>query len=244
MSLGVPEGVSQQFECNSISFFPNDWRERSPLALNRQTECRHILIRLRFGQLTSRSCQQLRQSILGNDVGTYVANRIAAFGDCLLGPVKTGIEDLHRAFRTGRKKVTCRLILKQQSLQTLEQSIMELASDTGSFTHPCFDGRVEFPPKLPDAQLVGRPEQRQKEARAESAKPIRLVIRRSDEEIRLGGAFAPDAVAIRCDHAEVILAGRQIRVKRLPTRTGIVPVTVIAVETVAKFHFQRNRKRR
>src|SRR5208282_4639563 len=202
MGLRVPEGVSQQFECNSISLFPNDWRERSPLALHGQTECRHILIRLRLGQLPSRSCQQLRQSILGNHVGPYVANSITAFGDCLLGPVKTGIEDLHRAFRAGRKKVTCRLILKQQGLQTLEQSIMELTSDTRSFTHPCFDGRVEFPPKLPDSQLVRRPQQCQQEDRAKGAEPIRLVEGRSNVEIQLRGMIVPDAVTITRDHAK------------------------------------------
>ena len=112
MSLRVPEGVSQQFECNSISLFPNDWRERSPFPFHRQTECRHILVRLRLRQLTSRSCQQLRQGILGYRLRTYVANRITAFGDCLLCPVKAGIEDLHRSFRTGREKVPCRLVLK------------------------------------------------------------------------------------------------------------------------------------
>src|SRR5271166_5516394 len=118
MSLRVQEGISQQFERNSITLFPNDRRERSPLPLHRQTECRHILIRVRLGQLTSRSCQQLRQSILGNNVGPYVANGITAFGNCLLSPVKTSIEDLHRASRAGRKKVPCRLILKQEGLQT------------------------------------------------------------------------------------------------------------------------------
>jgi hypothetical protein len=79
---------------------------------------------------------------------------------------------------------------------------MELASDTRSFTHPCFDGRVEFSLQLPDAQLIRRPQQRQEGCPAEGAKPIRLVIRRRDGEIQLGGALIPDAVAIGCDHAK------------------------------------------
>ena len=119
---------------------------------------------------------------------------------------------------------------------------MQVPRDPCALAHARLQRHLELMMQLPDAQLVRRPEQRQKEARAESAKPIRLVIRRNDEEIQLGGAFVPDAVAIRCDHAEGILPGRQIRVERLPARASLVPITVIAVEAVAKIYLLRNRK--
>ena len=80
--------------------------------------------------------------------------------------------------------------------------------------------------------------------RAEGAKPVRLVVRGSDGEIQLGRRFVPDAVTVGRDHAKGILPRRQIRVEGLPARTGIVPVTVIAVEPVTKLHFLRNRERR
>ena len=119
---------------------------------------------------------------------------------------------------------------------------MELASDTRSFTHPCFDGRVEFSLQLPDAQLIRRPQQRQEGCPAEGAKPIRLVIRRRDGEIQLCRGIVPQAVTVGCDSAKRILPGRQVRIEGLAACTGVVPVMVIAVQLVAKFHLLWNQK--
>src|SRR5271165_2513437 len=90
--------------------------------------------------------------------------------------------------------------------------------------------------------MVGRPQQRQKKDRAEGAEPIRLVIRWSYREIQLGGAIVPDTVAVACDHAKCIFPRRQIRVESLPTRAGVVPITVIAVEPITKLHLLWNQK--
>ena len=81
-----------------------------------------------------------------------------------------------------------------------------------------------------------------KRSPAESPKPVRLVVRRGDGEIQLGGSIVPDAVTIACDHAKGIFAGRQVRVERLPSRTGVVPIAVIAVEPVTKLYLLWNQK--
>ena len=62
---------------------------------------------------------------------------------------------------------------------------MELARNACALADARLDGHVEFPMQLPDAQLVGRPEQCQNTCRAEGAEPIRLVVRRTTENSRV-----------------------------------------------------------
>ena len=128
-------------------------------------------------------------------------------------------------------------------MEALQQSVVKLPRNPCALADARLQRHLELMMQLPDTPLVRRPQQCQEEHRAEGAKPVRLVVRRSDGEIQLGGAIVPDAVTIGCDHAKRILPGRQIRVERLPARTGVVPITVIAVEPVTKFHLLWNQKR-
>ena len=74
------------------------------------------------------------------------------------------------------------------------------------------------------------------EHRAERTKPVRLVVGRHDREFQFGCGFVPDSVAVRSHHAKCVFPGRQIRVKRLPARTGFAPITIVAVEPITEFH--------
>src|SRR5271165_12790 len=90
--------------------------------------------------------------------------------------------------------------------------------------------------QLPDTPPVGRPQQQQKEARAEGAKPVCLVVRGCDGEIQPCRGLVPHAVTVGRDYSERILPGRQVSVERLPASTSVVPVTVVAIEPITKLH--------
>src|SRR5271165_2524832 len=119
---------------------------------------------------------------------------------------------------------------------------MQLARNACALADTRVQRDLELMMQLPDTPLVGRPQQRQKEHRAEGAKPVCLVVRGCDGEIQLCRGIVPHAVTVGRDYAERILPGRQICVKRLPARTGVVPVMVIAVEPVAKFYLLWNQE--
>src|SRR5208337_4870766 len=101
---------------------------------------------------------------------------------------------------------------------------------------------VELMLQLPDTPLVRRPQQRQEERRAEGAKPIRLVVRGCHGEIQPCRGIVPQAVTVGRDYAKRILPGRQVRIEGLAACTGVVPVMVIAVQSVTKFHLLWNQK--
>src|SRR5208337_808506 len=125
-------------------------------------------------------------------------------------------------------------------MKTLQQSVVQIARDPCALTDPCVQRHIELLLQLPDSQLVGRPQQCNESGHTQRPKPIRLVISRSDGEIESGGAIIPDAVTVGCSHAKRIPARRQICKERLPSRTGLVPVTVVPVEPIAKLDPLRN----
>ena len=131
---------------------------------------------------------------------------------------------------------------EQQTVEALQQSVVKLPRNPCALAHTRLKRHVELMLQLQDTPLVRRPQQRHKEDRAEGAEPIRLVVRRSDGKIQLCGTIVPDAVTIACDHVKGILSRRQIRVERLPARAGVLPITVIAVEPIAKLHLLWNQK--
>ena len=92
--------------------------------------------------------------------------------------------------------------------------------------------------------MISGPEQGKKKDQQRQAEPLRLIQRGRDREMKRRGAITPDAITVAGDYGKRIVAGRQIRVKSLTARTGIVPIMFIAVESVAELHLLWNQKRR
>src|SRR5208283_723008 len=131
---------------------------------------------------------------------------------------------------------------QHESLNGLQQIIVQLARDTHTLIQAGLAGDLKLLLELPDTESVRRPQQHKRNGRANGPKPIRLVVRRSDGKIQLGSPTVPDAVTIACDHAKGIIPGRKVRVESLPAGAGVVPITVIAVDAVTESYLLWNQK--
>ena len=58
--------------------------------------------------------------------------------------------------------------------------------------------------QLPETRLIGRPQQRHKEHRAERAEPVRLVVRRGDGELQGIALLVPHPAVVAGDHAKAV----------------------------------------
>src|SRR6266436_2311727 len=87
--------------------------------------------------------------------------------------------------------------------------------------------------------MINPTEHYQKHDNTSDAKPGGLVIGRSDGEIEVGAGLVPHAAVVTSHDAEAIVAGRKIRIKRLPAITCVLPVAVIAFQLVAKEYLLR-----
>lgn len=107
-------------------------------------------------------------------------NRIPALGDCARRHVDRVIESFPGFFGAPGKKVASGLHDNQGTLKTLQQRVVQLASDAGALADALFQARVEFLLDLIEAVAVQRPEQCEKGGDARRAKPPCAPIRRKD----------------------------------------------------------------
>ena len=215
-------------------------RPRRTLHLDPPDRCSGVLVRQFFAQRTNRIGQIVH---LGHR-GPQSLHCVAALRDRLGRLIDGARKDLLRFGRTIRQKVERGLESQQQPVEALQQGVVQVACNARALGDTRVQCHLELTMQPPDAKLVTRPRQKQEQHGAQGEEPSGLVIRRSDGEIQLGGAFTPDAVTIGCDHAEGILPWRQFRVESLPARTGVGPVIIVAVEPVTELHSLRNRERR
>ena len=81
---------------------------------------------------------------------------------------------------------------------------------------------------------------RKKAAAADAAKPVGLVIRRSDGKIQPRSAIVPDAVTVRRSDVKTVLAGWQIAVEGLSAGSRVLPIPVTGFELIAEPDSLRN----
>ena len=111
---------------------------------------------------------------------------------------------------------------------------MQLARDSRALVQPRLAGHVEFVLQLPDTELVGRPQQRQKNGRAKGAKPVGLPPGGRDENGQRHPFFIPYAIAVRSLHAKNIFTGIQIGVSSQALLAAhLVPARVKALELIS-----------
>ena len=78
----------------------------------------------------------------------------AALGDGAIAAVERRFEERHRlGSAIGQQRAHC-LHAEHQSLETLEQRVVQLARDAGSFVHSLIESKAELMCDLPNAQHV------------------------------------------------------------------------------------------
>src|SRR5271169_3047630 len=163
--------------------------------------------------------------IIGLDRGrTQSLNGIPAFGDRFSSLIDRAVESLFSFLRTRRKQLGNRLKTEQQSVKSLQQSIMQIPRDAGPLADALFQTHVELVRHLPEAEPIERPQRYPKNCYAGEAEPIRLVPGWHNAEIQGGACLIPDAVVIARDYAEAVVAGSEIVVEGATTCCSILPV--------------------
>src|SRR5271167_4877867 len=100
---------------------------------------------------------------------TQSLNGIPALGDRFSSLIDRAVESLFSFLRTRRKQLRNRLKTEQQSVKSLQQSVVKLPRNPRAFAHARLQRHVELLVQVPDTQLVSRPQQYQKQGRAEAA---------------------------------------------------------------------------
>src|SRR6476469_10295011 len=113
---------------------------------------------------------------------------------------------------------------------------MEVPSDSCALTHARLQGHIELVRELPDTKLINHPEQEQEKNQNGQAEPRGLVEGRGDGEIQQGAFLVPHSAVIRGHQAEAVGAWREVRVDRLATVAGILPIVVVAFQFVAELY--------
>src|ERR1700757_4179345 len=89
-------------------------------------------------------------------------------------------------------------------METLKQSVMKIAGNTRTLTDTRIERQFELMAQLPQTQLVGSPQQRQKKHCAKNAKPRCIPPRGRDHNGQRYSLLVPYAVAVRPLHSEDI----------------------------------------
>ena len=124
-------------------------------------------------------------------------------------------------------------------MKALQQSVVQIAGDTCALADARVQRHIELMMQLPDTEQVDRPQQRPKCDHTESAKPIRLVVRRGDGELQGIALLVPYSAVVARDHAKAVMAGRKVRVLRLAVVDHFPPVLILALQHVFEMDLLR-----
>ena len=147
------------------------------------------------------------QIALQRRVGPQALNGIPALGDGLVSLADGPVERADGLFGAPGEQVARRLEREHQPLKALQQRVVQFAGDARPLVDALLQAHVEFLLELPDTELVGRPQQCQKNGRAKGSKPIGPPPGGRDENGQRHPFFIPYAIAVRSLHAKNIFAG-------------------------------------
>src|SRR5258708_32796512 len=111
-------------------------------------------------------------------------NCIAALGERLLGLINRIVKSVQGVIRSTRQQVPGRLKWKHNSVEALQQRIVQFARDPRALIHARFQPDRKLPLQLLNTELIDGPKQEQKYGRTGRAEPRGLVIRWKDGEIQ------------------------------------------------------------
>src|SRR5262249_28166950 len=116
---------------------------------------------------------------------------------------------------------------QQNPVCALKQSVVKVPCNPCALAHAGLERQVELMLQLPDTPQVHRPQQRQQDARAESAKPIRLVVRWGNGELDGISLLVPNATVVARHHAKPVGAWCEIGVLCMSHVDYLFPVMIL-----------------
>src|SRR5580698_8501975 len=111
----------------------------------------------------------------------------------------------------------------------------------------CFDHISQLlflTPQLPNAKSISPINRRQERHHTQRAEPVRLPVCRGNREVQCRTLFVPHPVTIARDYTKPIFPGTELRIKSFATSSGVPPIAIMPVESVAKLHLLGNEKTR
>src|SRR5215469_4323427 len=232
------ECISQQLTANAVNLLSNARKQILPLAPDDHLKGWTIRVVVTgLLQLLTRCVQQFSKICRSSSFDPQVLDRVSAFGDCLLGSLDRAVQRLKRVFRATRKEISGSLEPKHETMQGLEQCIVQIASDACALVQARLQSNRELLPQLSNTQLIGGHQQKQKERYTTRSEPCGLVVGRKDSEVQRGPGFVPNAIVIACNNVETIGARTQIVIKRLTPCPWLLPSHIMTVQPVPKENF-------
>jgi hypothetical protein len=133
-----------------------------------------------------------------------------------------------------------RLKAEQESLEALQQRVVQIARDAGALSDALLQACVECMRDLPQAQLIECPKQCCKSHYACRTEPVRLVPGRRDYELQRSALLVPDTAVIAGNDAEAVIARSEVSVLNMTLVDHFPPALVLALQHDAKFHVPRH----
>src|SRR5262245_57433506 len=132
----------------------NNWMQVARRAFDRHLEYRRALLSITVIELFRQRRDRLCQFIGQDRRRSQVLNRVAAFDDGLIGTVESLVEYVGSLRRIRRQQVARTLKAEHQSLETLQQRVVQLARDTGPLVDAFIEPEVELVCDLAETKPV------------------------------------------------------------------------------------------
>src|SRR4029077_209114 len=113
------------------------------------------------GQLSTRRHEQLRDITLRNWLRTHSLDRLPALGESLLRLIDRIVQRPLGFIWSPQHQVASCLKLEHQSMEILQQSVVQFPRNARALIHACFQPDRELVLQLPNAESINPPEQYQ-----------------------------------------------------------------------------------
>jgi hypothetical protein len=139
------EGVSQSFSCDAVDLVAENGLKGSRLPFDEHAKVHRRPAILGYGKLLAQRAQGLYEVIVDERRRAQVFDRATALGDYLVPAIESTLERAHGFSRTSGKEIAYCLKPEHQALKTLQERIMEFASDARALADSLFETDVQLP---------------------------------------------------------------------------------------------------
>ena len=137
--MRVPEGIPKGFRGNLVDLVTDDRVQISRLALDCNTECGR-LVGVRVGrEFVAEGPDRYGEIVAFDGRRAQALDRVPAFGDRLRRVINRTIQFLFGLGRALRQQVRRGLELQQQSVEALQQRVVQLARDARALVDACVE---------------------------------------------------------------------------------------------------------
>src|SRR5580700_5518767 len=205
------KGVSQNLARNQADFVARERTQDFSLTFHCQLEDWCISVRIqRARQFLTCGREPLRQVHLAPHRRAQMLNSTSTLGNGIFGRAERVVQNLRCLVRPARQHVASSLKLNHQSVQILQQGVMEFSRDACPLVYTRLQTCGELLLELMQPELIERPEQSQKCGHTQNAEPSGLVVRRRDGEIQECAGLVPHAAVVGGGHAKNVISRRQV----------------------------------